>query len=392
MKSDAILQHTEVLRRTASALRESGYLSTQCLPSLKRPFWKVFLELHRLIRLPERMGNCFTPTAMPGFLANRFLKGKQNLKTAHSMFFLNRSVPRKFGEELLGASLLEDLVASGLVLESENGVRSSVRFVPWHDYLILSDPDEGAERGTDFYVYVGGDSTLLTDFVNRRLEEGFKADRGLDLCAGTSIQSYNLLQRCSEITAAELNPRAVSYARASREVNGAERITVVQSDLWENVNGSFGMIVSNPPYLPMPGESISVKTLDVCGGGELGLDIPLGIIDGLGTHLEQGGYSAVLAASPIIGGRDILHEDLLPIAEKHGLEVKLHAWKYTNLKLDMGLQKRKGISHFIFCVIESRKTGTPSVTTVHQPFYKRLPQRFSSWVQLLFFRLSSPGN
>ncbi len=386
MKTSSLAEHARLLQDTAASLKSCGYLATQCLPSLKRPFWKVFLELGSLIRPPGKDANCFTPTAVPGFHANRFLKGKQKLKTAHAMFFLNRDVLERSAIELLGSGLLKQLVDSEMVTLSGSYARSRIRFVPWKDYLILSDPDEGADRGTDFYVYVGGDSTLLTDFVEKHLEADFKADRGLDLCAGTSIQSYNLIPRCRMITAAELNPRAVAFAKATRTMNEAERIEVIQSDLWENVSGGYDIIVSNPPYLPMPGESISVKTLDVCGGGELGLDIPLRIIDGLGIHLNPGGYSAVLAASPIIKGKDVLREDLIPIADKHGLSIKIHAWKYTSLKLDMDLQRRKGISHFVFCVIESRKTGSPSVKTVHQPLVRRIPQILSARLEMLLKR------
>lgn len=387
MKSHDILLHTDVLGKTADLLRECGYLTTQCLPSLKRPLWKVFLELPRFFHLPERPGYCFMPTAIPGFLANRFLRGKHRLKTAHAMFFLNRSVPDSLAEELLGVDLLSALLESHIVFRCGNNVRSTVRFVPWHDYLIMSDPDEGAYRETDFYVYVGGDSTLLTSFVNSHMKNSFKGIRGLDICAGTSIQSYNLLQKCDSITAAELNPRAVSFAKASHEINDVREINVIQSDLWENVQGHFDVIVSNPPYLPMPGESVSVKNLDVYGGGELGLDLPLRIIDGLGKHLNPGGYSAVLAASPIMNGRDVLKDDLLPIAEKHGLSIEIHAWKYTNLKLDIPLQLRKNISHFIFCVIETRKTGNPSVRTIQQPFLKRFPQIISLKLELLLARM-----
>ncbi len=374
MNPDEILTRTAVLRRTATVLRETGYLSTQSIPSLRRPKWKMILELHRLFHLPDRTGYCFEPTAMPDFLADRFLRGKERLKTAYRLFFLNRPVPGPGCESLLGKDLLNELLEAGIAVSENDRILSTVRFVPWRNFLFLSDPDEGARRGTDFYVYLGGDSTLLTDFVHRRLEGGFKARRALDLCAGTSIQSYNMLDRSESITAAELNPRAVAYAEASRQINDIGSIEIIQSDLYENVQGSFDVIIANPPYVPMPSESVSARNMDAFGGGELGLDIPLRIMEGLGSRLNNGGYSAVLAGSPIIQGRDILRENLLPIADKHGLSIILHAWKYTNLKLDLALQREKGISHFMYCVIESRKTGRASVRTVHQRFLKRFPQ------------------
>lgn len=389
MTKDEYLLQTAVLRRTASVLRGCGYLETQFIPSLKRPLWKLPAEIPSLFGLTRKRGSCFNATAVPGYLANRFIGGRESLKTAHVMFFMNMAVPEALASDLLTEEHLEELIDCGAVNRKEGMVQSRIRFVPWDDYLILSDPDEGAQRNTDYYVYAGGDSTLLIDFVTNRLKPEQRFQRGLDLCAGTSIQSYNLLNRCDHITAAELNPRAVRFAKASSEVNQLEKLDVIQSDLWQNVQGRFDIILSNPPYLPMPGESVSVKTLDVCGGGALGLDIPLRIIDGLGEYLDTGGYSAVLAASPVIGGENVLVKDLEPLAAKHGLSIHVHAWKYTNLKLDLALQRQKGISHFVFCVIETHRSGTPGVKTLHMPIAKRVPQIFYSRLELLLSRKKS---
>jgi hypothetical protein len=383
MEASTLANYSEILKDTASVLKQCGYLSTQSLPSLKRPLWKLIFELHALPFIPQRAGNCFSASAVPEFYAGRFLRGRSLLKTAYSMFFLNRPVFRSSGEKLLGKTLLSNLLLSGTVKEIGDHVQSSVRFVPWLNYIILSDPDEGSERNTNFYIYVGGDSTFLIDFVNKHMKSDIKAERVLDLCAGTSIQSYNLLNICSNITAAELNPRAIEYAKVTRLINGVQCINIIQSDLWDSINGTFDVIICNPPYLPIPQGNVSGKTLDAFGGGELGMEIPLRIVDGLGEHLSPEGYSAVLAASPIIKGKDTLVENLLPIAEKHGLSIRVFAWKYTNLKRDMKLQIEWKISHFVYYVIEAQKTGISSVLAIHQPFYKRLPQLLLSRIELI---------
>ncbi|PIE51094.1 hypothetical protein CSA37_01565 [Candidatus Fermentibacteria bacterium] len=372
MKNEQIKDYIDILGDVAEALRKAEYHSTQHLPSLRRPPWRAVQELHRLVYLPYREGFCFHPSAMPDFLASRFLSGREPLTTAYRLFFLNIPVNTDKAEKLLGIGLLTKLLESALIIEVSGALQSTVRYVPFRKYFILSDPDQGADRLTDFYVYVGGDSMELIRFVNRRLNPEERFGKGLDLCAGTAVQSYNLVDRCDTVTAAELNHRAVNFAEVTAMINGMDRIKVIQSNLWDSIDDSFDIIIANPPYIPIPDNEVSNRNIDAYGGGDSGMEIPLRIVEGLGSHLNHNGYSAILASSPVIRGKDLLRKELEPIADRHGLEIVLHGWKYTNLKLNMQLQTERNISHFVFYVIESRKTGSGSVTVRHK--FRRIPE------------------
>ncbi|MCK5037310.1 MAG: methyltransferase, partial [Candidatus Sabulitectum sp.] len=198
------------------------------------------------------------------------------MRSAYFLFFLHHKISEKEAIDLLGLDLYESLIIEGLLINSD-GIISNVRFVPWSNFLFVSDHDEGSSRETDFYVYVGGDSTELISFVNRRLDISETFHRGLDLCAGTSIQSYNLLNRCDSIVAAEISQRAIDYAAVSSEINSPGKINIVKSDLWQNLEGTFDIIISNPPYVPARLNEVSPKILDAYGGSDLGMDIPIKI-------------------------------------------------------------------------------------------------------------------
>ena len=75
----------------------------------------------------------------------------------------------------------------------------------------------------------------------------------LDLCAGGgSIGIACALQWSSaRVVLGEIDPAACELAKANIAKHGLNRrVRVVQSDLFESINGRFDLIVSNPPYVP----------------------------------------------------------------------------------------------------------------------------------------------
>ena len=70
----------------------------------------------------------------------------------------------------------------------------------------------------------------------------------LDLCCGSGCIGVVLAKRGANVTAADISDRALEIARRNAERNGVT-MKLVESDLFENVTGTFDLIVSNPPYL-----------------------------------------------------------------------------------------------------------------------------------------------
>jgi len=93
--------------------------------------------------------------------------------------------------------------------------------------------------------------------VAEALKEPF--DRVLDLGTGTGAIVISLLADCPGATglAVELSNGALAVARENAEQIGvADRLDLAVSDWFDAVEGSFDLIVSNPPYIAqeeMPG-------------------------------------------------------------------------------------------------------------------------------------------
>ncbi|MFH1971984.1 MAG: HemK2/MTQ2 family protein methyltransferase [archaeon] len=83
------------------------------------------------------------------------------------------------------------------------------------------------------------DSFLLNKYV-RKYAQG----KILDMGTGTGLQAMAALENPdNEVLAADINPEAVEYVKK-------KGINAIQSNLFENVKGTFDLIIFNPPYLP----------------------------------------------------------------------------------------------------------------------------------------------
>lgn len=73
----------------------------------------------------------------------------------------------------------------------------------------------------------------------------------LDLCTGSGCIAISLkknMEHC-RMTAADISEPALEVAKKNAKRLEAE-VTFLESNLFENVEGSFDLIVSNPPYIP----------------------------------------------------------------------------------------------------------------------------------------------
>ena len=84
------------------------------------------------------------------------------------------------------------------------------------------------------------DSFLLVDALLENIRNG---DRVLEVGCGSGIVSVFASDIASIVVATDRNPYAVRCAAG----NG---VTVVRTDLYAGLKGTFDMIVFNPPYLP----------------------------------------------------------------------------------------------------------------------------------------------
>lgn len=92
------------------------------------------------------------------------------------------------------------------------------------------------------------DTEVLVESVLSILKPGGKV---LDMCTGSGCIAISLkkFQEEAEVTAVDISPEALQTARINARKLDAE-VQFLQSNLFEKVEGSYDLIVSNPPYIP----------------------------------------------------------------------------------------------------------------------------------------------
>jgi len=119
----------------------------------------------------------------------------------------------------------------------------------------------------------------------------------LDLCTGSGCVGISLAHFCpaAHITVVDIDITALELAKKNAANNGVgDRISFVQSDLFENINGQFHCVTANPPYIPteeIAGLSKEVRQEPVLAldGGPDGLDYYRRIISDCKQYLLPNG-------------------------------------------------------------------------------------------------------
>jgi len=89
----------------------------------------------------------------------------------------------------------------------------------------------------------------VVDYIKANDKDNLKI---LDLCTGSGIIAITLrkeLENMSlEVVASDISEEALKVAKENSIMNEAE-VKFIQSDIFENINEKFDIIVSNPPYI-----------------------------------------------------------------------------------------------------------------------------------------------
>lgn len=121
--------------------------------------------------------------------------------------------------------------------------------------------------------------------------------RVLDLCTGSGCVIVSLMHFAKDIVGfgSDISKQALVTARENAKANQVE-VEWIRSDLFQNITGTFDVIVSNPPYIPtavietlMP-EVRDFEPVEALDGREDGLFFYDRIIEESNAFLNTGGY------------------------------------------------------------------------------------------------------
>ena len=212
---------------------------------------------------------------------------------------------RPFSPGFLPPQVTGWLRESGLLemVDGETGLwRSKVRFSTLGESLFAHSayPTLAADAvffGPDTYRFV---ALIEAELARQPLAAGARIlDIGCGAGPGGMAAALAAKACRPELVLADINPRALDFARANAALAGLTNVTFQQSDLFASLAGRFDLIVANPPYLVDGGERTYRH-----GGGALGSELSLRIVrEGL-PRLAPGGRLILYTGAPIVEGGD----------------------------------------------------------------------------------------
>lgn len=232
---------------------------------------------------------------------------------------------RPFLKDTLSAEVFAAMARARVLVSCDGAWRSRLRLsclddlAFWHSAYPTTQPD-AVFFGPDSYRFARAIQALL---ARRRTP----VQRAIELCCGSAPGAIAIARAHpqADVWATDINPAALQLADVNAQQADAPRVRTTHSDLFADVEGSFDLIVANPPYL-----NDSAGRAYRHGGGALGEGLSLRIVrDGI-DRLAPGGQLLLYTGAAMVDGVDPLLDALVPVLERRGL-----AWHYAEMDPDV---------------------------------------------------------
>lgn len=175
---------------------------------------------------------------------------------------------------------------------------------------------DGVEYNECSEVYPPAEDTFL--LIDNLIVDG--DDSVLEIGTGTGLVSIFASCKSSHVTCTDINPHAIKCAKANIKLNNRSNITVLESNLFENIDDVYDLILFNTPYLPvLEDEHVDDDYSKAWDGGESGREVIDKFIMEAPEHLKQGGRIQLVQSSLSDNDRT------LEMFEKIGLKAEITA-------------------------------------------------------------------
>jgi methylase of polypeptide subunit release factors len=161
-------------------------------------------------------------------------------------------------------------------------------------------------------VFFGPDTYRFASLLDRWAPS---AKNAVDVGCGSGAGLLSIAERVGHVILADINPRALAYARVNAALAG-ESCEFVESDILAGVRSEVDLIVANPPYMHDDATRVYRH-----GGDGLGTDLSVRIVQQGLSRLRKHGTLIVYTGAPIVNGVDLFYQALRPHLDAAAAEI-----------------------------------------------------------------------
>lgn len=160
--------------------------------------------------------------------------------------------------------------------------------------------------GLNFYVDENvlipqPDTEILVEEVLEKIKDTKNEMSILDICTGSGAIGISLAKNIDNVnvTMSDISEEALKIAQKNAKTNNVlDKCEFIKSNMFENIENTYDVIVSNPPYIKSKviktlGKEVQNEPLIALDGGEDGLDFYKIIIQTAYKHLKKNGILAL---------------------------------------------------------------------------------------------------
>ncbi|EKT4467690.1 class I SAM-dependent methyltransferase [Pseudomonas putida] len=257
---------------------------------------EALLQLGRRLRADGYRFTCVTPAT---HARNNAREGTDRARTLRDVFGWSRP----FAPSLISADELAQLASAQVLVEEGDLLRSTVRWSSLDDLLLVHSafPTDASDA-----VFFGPDSYRFAQVIHDHLQRSpNRVQHAVDIGCGSGVGALLIARAAqhAQVSAVDINPLALRYTAINAALAGVGNLSVEPSDLLDGITGTFDLIVANPPYMLDASERVYRH-----GGGTLGAELSLRIVEQARERLSPGGSLLLYTGVAIVEGRDALLE------------------------------------------------------------------------------------
>jgi hypothetical protein len=294
-----------------------------------------------------RLGVNFWASMRPSWVA----RADDPIDNLVSLFIDGHQVNADIVAKQVSSSFIDTALEMGLIERAGSFLQANVCLFPCYGNYIATD-QAAKNTAINQVMWLWGESFLLGGLVKRGPRR-----RAIDLGTGSGIHAILAADHSTSVVGADVNQRAVAFARFNAMLNGKSNAEFVLSDLFKSIEGTCDLLLANPPYAP---DNAAKAGDNFWSGGMQGTDLLRQIVEALPARLDSDGAAHLIALYPNPPGTKIRdHFDMWLGGKIADWDVLDHTWPVPHYEDLFSVEPYRGDkSAWRFGVVSLRRSAS----------------------------------